>query len=60
MSKLVDIEEKINIAFYESNLQQFATLSDLQPRVVYNCSVRASNEAGYGPAATLRLEAGVH
>ena len=51
-----DAMEVIEVAMYQTNLQQFATIRGLHPGVMYSCSVSASNEVGYGPASIALIE----
>ena len=42
---------RYDVPFYELQFQQNVTISGLLESTAYNCRLRASNEAGVGPAA---------
>ena len=50
-----EVSVTISVTFFQSNLQQSATLSNIRPDVSYTCSCLAINEAGSGPAVSLLL-----
>ena len=52
---LPDVMKKIDVAFFAMNTQQSATIRGLSDDSAYNCSIFASNEAGYGLASSIFL-----
>ena len=46
-----DEPRRYDVPFYELQFQQNVTISDLLESTAYDCRLRASNEAGVGPAA---------
>ena len=56
---LPNCEKRINSALYLAGQHFTAVLSCLKRGVTYNCSLQASNDAGYGPASHMIFAEGV-